>query len=334
MNSRNTILRAGMAAVMVLTISVSSFFPAAAATFSATIDFEGLAEGMIVSSVSHGSGISGDDGGGSVSVFAAHPNNPGTNRAMIFDATCAGGCSGGDDDLFQPGLGNILIISEDLDSSDPDDMDRPGAFYSFDFSGWADGLVTVESITVLDVEFGEHEGDATVKVYSGGFTTLLATVPLPDTGDGGMAVVPINVSDADSMIVDLNGSGAIDNIGISWEEEDEEEFQGCTPGFWKQEQHFDSWVGYLPGDSFDAVFGVTSSFGGTLLDALNLGGGDEYAFARHAVAALLNSTNPDVDYLYSTASVIQMVQDAYDSGEFEDVKDAFELQNELGCSLD
>ena len=22
--------------------------------------------------------------------------------------------------------------------------------------------------------------------------------------------------------------------------------EGCTPGFWKQDQHFDSWVGFAP----------------------------------------------------------------------------------------
>ena len=32
--------------------------------------------------------------------------------------------------------------------------------------------------------------------------------------------------------------------------------EGCTPGFWKQDQHFDSWVGFAPTDSFETVFGV------------------------------------------------------------------------------
>lgn len=334
MKTKTALLQGGVTAVMVLSMAVSVFSPAAAASFSSTIDFEGLAEGTIVSSVSHGIGISGDDGGGSVGVFAAHPHDPGTNRAMIFDANCTGGCSGGDDDLFQPSLGNVLIISEDLVSSDPDDIDVAGAFYSFDFSGWADGVVTVESITVLDVEFAEAEGDATVNVYSGGFTTLLATIALPDTGNGGMAVVPINVAGADSMIVDLNGSGAIDNIEISWEEEDENGFAGCTPGFWKQPAHSDSWIDHSPSDSYDAAFGVTSSFGGTLQEALERGGGGEAALGRHAVAALLNAANPDVDYLYNVAEVMAIVQAAYNSGEFEDAKDTFELQNELGCGLD
>lgn len=107
--------------------------------------------------------------------------------------------------------------------------------------------------------------------------------------------------------------------------------EGCTPGYWKQEHHFDSWVGFSPSDSFDAVFGV--SYGGTLAEGAAAKGGGANALARHAVAALLNSANADVDYLYSTAEVINMVQDAFASGDFEDTKDLFEAQNELGCPL-
>jgi hypothetical protein len=107
--------------------------------------------------------------------------------------------------------------------------------------------------------------------------------------------------------------------------------QGCTPGYWKQEHHFDSWVGYSPSDSFDAVFGV--SYGGTLAEAAGAKGGGANALARHAVAALLNSATGGVDYLYSTADVISMVQAAFASGDFNGTKDLFEAQNEMGCPL-
>lgn len=107
--------------------------------------------------------------------------------------------------------------------------------------------------------------------------------------------------------------------------------EGCTPGYWKQEHHFDSWTGYNPNDSFDAVFGV--SYGGTLAEAAAAKGGQANALARHAVAALLNSATGGVDYYYSTADVISMVQDAFDSGDFNDTKDLFEEQNEMGCPL-
>lgn len=110
--------------------------------------------------------------------------------------------------------------------------------------------------------------------------------------------------------------------------------EGCTPGYWKQTQHFDSWVatGYAPGDSFDAVMGVDSSFN-TLLDGLKANGGGENALARHAVAALLNASSPDVDYGFSAGAVIALVQDAYATGDFETAKDLLEAENEAGCPL-
>ncbi len=110
--------------------------------------------------------------------------------------------------------------------------------------------------------------------------------------------------------------------------------EGCTPGYWKQEHHFDSWVGYSPSDLFETVFGVDVSYGNpTLLEALKIGGGGEKALGRHAVAALLNTANSNVSYLYSTADVIALVQLAYSTGDFEEVKDQLAGQNEQGCPL-
>lgn len=109
--------------------------------------------------------------------------------------------------------------------------------------------------------------------------------------------------------------------------------EGCTPGYWKQSQHFDSWAGYAPSDSFNAVFGVTASFNKTLLGALSQGGGGEKALGRHAVAALLNAVNGGVSYRFTVAEVIAIVQTAYETRNFERAKAEFELQNEMGCPL-
>ena len=109
------------------------------------------------------------------------------------------------------------------------------------------------------------------------------------------------------------------------------EYGGCTPGFWKQPHHLDSWVGYSTDDRFKDVFDVPCVK--TLLEALGTGGGDAKALGRHAVAALLNAANPDVNYFYTEAEIIGMVQSAYAFGEFEDAKDALEDQNEMGCPL-
>jgi hypothetical protein len=120
--------------------------------------------------------------------------------------------------------------------------------------------------------------------------------------------------------------------------------EGCTPGYWKNhagiyshsrggQKKPSAWEGYSPLDSYDAVFGVASSFNSTLIAALNRGGGGENALGRHAVAALLNAAHSGVDYAYSEGEVIQIVQDAYVTGDFTGAKDQLATENEQGCPL-
>lgn len=109
--------------------------------------------------------------------------------------------------------------------------------------------------------------------------------------------------------------------------------QGCTPGYWKQAHHFDSWVGYTPNTQFSAVF--DNAFPGkTLLDVLKLGGGGLNALGRHTVAALLSSSNPGVDYAVATpAEVIAEFNAAFPGSDYTTLKDRFEGFNEKGCPL-
>ena len=64
-----------------------------------------------------------------------------------------------------------------------------------------------------------------------------------------------------------------------------------------------------------SVFANAGSLGSmTLLAALKKGGGDTLEDAKrlllhHAVAALLNSTHPDIDYAFTTAQVIAWTSD-------------------------
>jgi hypothetical protein len=117
------------------------------------------------------------------------------------------------------------------------------------------------------------------------------------------------------------------------------ELEGCTPGYWRN--HADRWVGVAPTDDFDATFGVDLFDPDiTLGTAIWLGGGGVDAFARHATAALLNayakadgSLGQFVNYPYTVAEVIQMVQDAVANDTIEATKDLFEAANELGCPL-
>jgi len=109
--------------------------------------------------------------------------------------------------------------------------------------------------------------------------------------------------------------------------------KGCTPGYWKQDHHFDSWEGWLPEDEFDEVFGVDAFPGMTLLEVLWQGGGKDKALGRHAVAALLNARNDDVNYKYSVGRVIDIVQEAFDKGRFKRAKNKLEDANERRCPL-
>jgi hypothetical protein len=207
--------------VLVLTSWIST-----QANPTSVMDFEGIPEGTIVDSVYSGYGVSGDIVEGSIDVHGLTTHfGPDVNTAMIFDSTCSPGgtpadCKGSGEggDLFKPELGNVLIISKDLDSSDPDDADWVGSYYEFDFSGFGSGTVTVVNIAALDVEDEEDEGGALIEVYSGGKDgTLLKIVDIPDVGDNGLKYVDVNVTGVDFMRVTLNGSGAIDNVQIEAE---------------------------------------------------------------------------------------------------------------------
>jgi len=113
-------------------------------------------------------------------------------------------------------------------------------------------------------------------------------------------------------------------------------FEGCTPGFWRQPQHFDNWVptGFSPDDDFDTIFGRNAFDPDiTLLQALTLEGGGLEALARQAVAALLNAAHPDVNYPFTEVQVISLFQAAFDSNNFEPTKDQFDAANNQGCPL-
>lgn len=109
--------------------------------------------------------------------------------------------------------------------------------------------------------------------------------------------------------------------------------QGCTLGYWKQ-VHPGTWVGYKTTDLYNTVFGVNYKSGLTLLGALELGGGGYEALARQATAALLNSSNPNVNYGLTTSQIIALVQKAFTTGEPEQIKNELASFNETTCSID
>jgi len=108
---------------------------------------------------------------------------------------------------------------------------------------------------------------------------------------------------------------------------------GCTPGYWKQAHHFDSWIGYSPGTMFSDVF--DDAFPGkTLHMVLKQGGGGLKALGRHTVAALLSAASPGVSYDLTESQVIDMFNAEYPDGDYTGLKNTFEYFNELGCPID
>ena len=115
---------------------------------------------------------------------------------------------------------------------------------------------------------------------------------------------------------------------------------GCTPGYWKQSQHFDSWVGYTPGqrvcDVFSCPADVNLKYGTdtTLLQALKSGGGGLNALMRHAVAALLNAQLWPCEDM-GEGGIIGTVSRVMDGSPaaIEHLKNQLEDENEDYCPL-
>lgn len=167
---------------------------------------------------------------GPVLVNGANPNFPGVNAAMVFNSAAP---TGGDFDLGTPhsdfggpgigaggalgamhenntALGKMLIVSTDLDPTDPDDH-TGGGDMEFDFT--AIGPVTLHSLTIMDVE--NSEGAAVARFYDGG-GSLLSAQSLPITGNNGVATMNLGmVTGVMKMEIELQGSAAIDNICLS-----------------------------------------------------------------------------------------------------------------------
>ncbi|MDX1393868.1 MAG: hypothetical protein R3195_05735 [Gemmatimonadota bacterium] len=155
--------------------------------------------------------------------------------------------------------------------------------------------------------------------------------------------------DAKSFTATL-GDNTVGYLVIFTNEEDPPEGgQGCTPGYWKQEQHYDSWpavAGIGPNMLFTAA-GFTSPGSdarykrgqneqnvSTQVMALEANQGDLAALTRHAMAALLNALNPDVAYDLSAADVISMYNAVLaGTGDLEDTHNLFAGYNEQGCPL-
>jgi hypothetical protein len=89
--------------------------------------------------------------------------------------------------------------------------------------------------------------------------------------------------------------------------------QACSPGFFKNDLEEWAPTGLSPEDDFDLTFG-TDAFAPdiSLLEALNLGGGDANLLARRGVSGLLSALHPAIRYPLSALQVIFTVRGAID----------------------
>jgi hypothetical protein len=161
----------------------------------------------------------------------------------------------------------------------------------------------------------------------------------PLTGNRGAILQPVDLI---TNVVHIDAG--LDSGGIDFCFEEFAGAQGCTPGYWKQDQHYDSWVNYSPSQTLESVFDVPDSLGmdnTTLLQALQGGGGSGISGAskillRAAVASLLNASNSSVAFPLSTANIVSVVNAALASGDRDAILALaadLDAKNNLGCPL-
>lgn len=212
-----------------------------------------------------------------------------------------------------------------------------------DESLWSGGQedVTFKVTGVTDPSYPEQvhliasEGNPICKPVPEGIYKICETPPPDHT-----------VSPSECQTVEAL-SGQLATVTVTFVNTPEDGGEGCTPGFWKVEQHLVHWgpTGFSPADPFEVVFGTapepfpTSKLrvpDPSLLEVLWVRGGGINALSRHAVAALLNAAHPDVSYGLSPAEVIAAYQAAVASGDPAVItaqKDIFEGLNEAGCPV-
>ncbi len=152
------------------------------------------------------------------------------------------------------------------------------------------------------------------------------------TATGTSAVTTTSVSDKASATCQVPPPGGGD--------------EGCTPGYWKQSQHFDSWVGHTTTDTAGSLFSSLQAAcpalaSKTLLQSLQGGGGPAFCdkvqiLIRAAVAAVLNADNPNVAYPRTVTEIKNAVNTAINSASSSTVTtraSSIDKDNNLGCPL-
>jgi hypothetical protein len=285
------------------------------------LDFAGLAAGTLLNEQYAADGIH----------ISAIANEGRPNQLIVFDSNA----SGTPDPDLEAGIGNLAIIPENVNDTNgdglvdvPSDSIRGGKqIYTFDHDR------VVNSFVIVDIDHGVQSSQQASAFDGNG--NLIVKVPILIGADGNVQTVQVNASGVRRLEITYRDSAGVTDIDLGCPPRPPGPGEGCTPGYWKQEHHFDSWTNpYDPGDAFSAHF--ENAFPGkTLLQVLKQGGGGLNALGRHTVAALLNAASPGVDYAFSPATVKASFNDVFpgSNSEYETLKDEFEMQNERGCPL-
>lgn len=189
-----------------------------------TIDFDDLTSGDFVSTQYPG-----------VTINAVNNRTGAQNAAMVFDSANP---TGGDLDLGTPNqqynngpgvgsggatndtpLGNVLIISEDGDTTDPDDEAHGGVF-TFTF----DDPVTINHIDLLDIDYNEPGGSVVTLTTPSGQQTF----SIPTLGNNSYQHLAIDVDNVTQMEVNFVSSGAITELKYTTTTEEKQWFDANT----------------------------------------------------------------------------------------------------------
>lgn len=228
-------------------------------TFNGALDLSGLSAGDIVDKQFI------EDG---VRVSSINPDNP----VMVFDSDNP---TGDDPDLGIPGLGNVLILSEDGDASDPDDNIGGGTFV-FEFAGPS----TINSLDFVDQGVGTE-----IRLYDED-GNLIAEIDVPPGADNTLITQIINIAGVTRMEVELQSTGAVTNLDFTATNDDDGDdvIRGGRGD--------DTIIGGLGADTLSGQTGSDLFIGGTAGDVV-VGGED----ADGTDVDVLDLTGSSVDFI-------------------------------------
>ncbi len=263
----------------------------------------------------------------------------GIDEAIIYNSFNVGGA---DTDLEHPlipddqSIGNLLIMKEDS-GNQPNDSGAGGIIR----------FKSVDSMTYVSIDVVDHDNNgATSEIRSYrnfDCTDIIDTSDIVADGNNNVKTVQINDANVKCLEIFYKDSGGFTNLLLGCLGAFHEIAEGCTPGFWKQSQHFDSWTGFLTTQLVGSVFNqaTPATSGSTLLEALSFMGGDDLEGAekillRAAVAAILSASSPDVIYPSTVTEIITSVNNAIVTGDRDtmiSLASQIDADNNRGCPM-